>query len=53
MRFYHPFKCEYLEEFIFENGVCIKTRDLLKEVKERREKQKSIGEGFKKPSPMD
>ena len=41
MGFQHPFKYEYIEEFIFENGICIETRDLSKEAKERREKEKS------------
>ena len=47
MGFQHPFKYEYLEEFIFENGVCIETRDLSKEAKEQREKQKSTEKASK------
>jgi glutaredoxin len=49
MGFQHPFKYEYLEEFIFENGVCIETRDLSKEAKERREKEKSTDKVTKSP----
>lgn len=41
MGFHHPYKYEYIEEFIFENGICIETRDLSKKAKERREKEKS------------
>lgn len=47
MEFQAPFTYEYLEEFIFENGVCVETRDLSKEAKERREKQKSIEKASK------
>lgn len=50
MGFQHPFKYEYIEEFIFENGICIETRDLSKEAKERREKEKSTGKATKSTS---
>ena len=41
MGFQHPYKYEYIEEFIFENGKCIETKNLSEEAKERREKEKT------------
>jgi len=47
LKFQAPFTYKYLEEFIFENGVCIETRALSKEAKEQREQQKSTEKASK------